>query len=636
MKKFLLTLVGLLAITTASADIVENFATATWLPTADTDAAKEYTSTTTGIVYTMSHCKKGAYSGSSYLQVSGKNYSGEAYIEFALPEGTKSIKFHTGANASTNVTATITVGSTKIAENLKFATRNADFTANVPADLQNSKETCKVLVSNKYNAQFSSITYVTDGETPVGPEPVENTKVDIAAFLASADANVTYEFTKPVTAIYQNGSSLYVTDGTGYMLIFGTLTNKYNNGDIIPAGFTGKYKDFNGLPELENVASLQAGTPGTPVEPTVTTVEDANAEGLNAYIELEGVNVTGMAATGNFTITDPVANATIVGRNNFGIEAVNGENLTMRGFVAIFNGTYQIYPIEITTASGKEVVSAPTFSPAAGEVVAGTEVAIACATEGASIYYTLDDSEPTTSSALYSTPIVIDQETTIKALAVKEGMENSAVATATYTIKVPADATFNFTAPETLTPAYPANKDDESLEADGTAGNKQAIVSDITFTKGNVAVTSTKGTSTDAKIYYQSGGAIQLRVYNGGSTTVKSLDPGNNITKIVITYNNGSSSYNKVTAPSVGTWDKTTGTWTGNAQEVTFAYTGTQQINAIDVYCAQGLTGVDDVVADDANAPVEYYNLQGVRVENPENGLYIKRQGSTVTKVIIR
>lgn len=51
------------------------------------------------------------------------------------------------------------------------------------------------------------------------------------------------------------------------------------------------------------------------------------------------------------------------------------------------------------------------------------------------------------------------------------------------------------------------------------------------------------------------------------------------------------------------------------------------------------LSGVDDVIADEIeneNAPVEYFNLQGVRVENPSNGLYIKRQGNKVTKVIIR
>lgn len=48
-----------------------------------------------------------------------------------------------------------------------------------------------------------------------------------------------------------------------------------------------------------------------------------------------------------------------------------------------------------------------------------------------------------------------------------------------------------------------------------------------------------------------------------------------------------------------------------------------------------GPAGVESVIADE-NAPVEYFNLQGVRVENPENGLYIRRQGSKVEKVMIR
>lgn len=45
--------------------------------------------------------------------------------------------------------------------------------------------------------------------------------------------------------------------------------------------------------------------------------------------------------------------------------------------------------------------------------------------------------------------------------------------------------------------------------------------------------------------------------------------------------------------------------------------------------------GVTDVEVDE-NAPVEYYNLQGVRVENPTTGLYIRRQGNSVSKVVIR
>ena len=45
--------------------------------------------------------------------------------------------------------------------------------------------------------------------------------------------------------------------------------------------------------------------------------------------------------------------------------------------------------------------------------------------------------------------------------------------------------------------------------------------------------------------------------------------------------------------------------------------------------------GIADITVDE-NAPVEFYNLQGVRVANPENGLYIRRQGNKATKVFVK
>lgn len=46
--------------------------------------------------------------------------------------------------------------------------------------------------------------------------------------------------------------------------------------------------------------------------------------------------------------------------------------------------------------------------------------------------------------------------------------------------------------------------------------------------------------------------------------------------------------------------------------------------------------GVEGIVIDNAAAPVEYYNLQGIRVTNPANGIYIRRQGNTAAKVVIK
>lgn len=54
-------------------------------------------------------------------------------------------------------------------------------------------------------------------------------------------------------------------------------------------------------------------------------------------------------------------------------------------------------------------------------------LSMAVDTEGASIYYTDDGAEPTTESNLYTGPINFLRNDTIKAIAVKEGLENSAV-----------------------------------------------------------------------------------------------------------------------------------------------------------------------------------------------------------------
>ena len=81
----------------------------------------------------------------------------------------------------------------------------------------------------------------------------------------------------------------------------------------------------------------------------------------------------------------------------------------------------------------QEAVAAPEISPNGGSFTGSQKVTITCATEGAEIYYTTDGSTPTTSSTLYSEPITLTATTTIKAIAVKDGMADSAVTTASFT-----------------------------------------------------------------------------------------------------------------------------------------------------------------------------------------------------------
>ncbi|WP_232101797.1 X2-like carbohydrate binding domain-containing protein [Paenibacillus sp. URB8-2] len=79
----------------------------------------------------------------------------------------------------------------------------------------------------------------------------------------------------------------------------------------------------------------------------------------------------------------------------------------------------------------------PTANPTGGEVAAGTTVALATSTDGATIHYTTDGSTPTSSSQVYSTPIPVNAAMTIKAIAVKAGLSDSAVMSESYTITTP-------------------------------------------------------------------------------------------------------------------------------------------------------------------------------------------------------
>ena len=84
---------------------------------------------------------------------------------------------------------------------------------------------------------------------------------------------------------------------------------------------------------------------------------------------------------------------------------------------------------------GDDLVEMPTASVENGSTVRqGTQVELSCATEEATIYYTIDGSCPCDEQArlLYNGPITIIGDVTIKAIAVKEGMDDSDVATFVY------------------------------------------------------------------------------------------------------------------------------------------------------------------------------------------------------------
>lgn len=89
-------------------------------------------------------------------------------------------------------------------------------------------------------------------------------------------------------------------------------------------------------------------------------------------------------------------------------------------------------------------VATPTFNPVQGTYSSAITVSISCATAGATIRYTLDGSTPTASSTVYNGSMAVGASKTIKAIAMKSGLTNSDVGSATYTIGTSKAATPTF------------------------------------------------------------------------------------------------------------------------------------------------------------------------------------------------
>ncbi len=78
------------------------------------------------------------------------------------------------------------------------------------------------------------------------------------------------------------------------------------------------------------------------------------------------------------------------------------------------------------------------------------------------------------------------------------------------------------------------------------------------------------------------------------------------------------------------------GAYTNGPTTFSFYYNAAEDASSwLKVTTTGQLSGVEDVMIDNGIS-VEYYNLNGVKVENPAPGIYIRRCGTQVSKVVVR
>ena len=279
-----------------------------------------------------------------------------------------------------------------------------------------------------------------------------NNVASIADFLKAKDTAEAKTFTNPVTAIYQKGSNLWVKDDSGYLLVYGSLGQTYNEGDVIPGGFSGLYYLFNDLPELKNPANFAESKLNTgAVTPEEVTVELLAACDLNTYVSIKNVKYNGTS------FSDDGTNSITCGTNNSGVTLKSGKTYDIKGFYSVNKTGYNI---TLISATEKQFVADLAITPAFGNIVIGETITISCATDRATIGLgeisggaeTIDIS----GSALPYSYTVKEEDLgktlKVEAYASLEGYEDSPVLTGEYTViaPTPKQAVFTNEADETV------------------------------------------------------------------------------------------------------------------------------------------------------------------------------------------
>lgn len=172
---------------------------------------------------------------------------------------------------------------------------------------------------------------------------------------------------------------------------------------------------------------------------TITYYNGDDAVGLfysTTLIDIVGVpNLNPLVKWDVAGVEDATAEHTLVRKNTV---TVGNTDWSASAGTDATDSEWIVYPQNTFTYlgshGGTEVVATPVISPDSGSYTDEVEITITCPTADATIYFTTNGNDPTTASALYTAPFTLTANATVKALAMKAGYDDSAIASADYTI----------------------------------------------------------------------------------------------------------------------------------------------------------------------------------------------------------
>ncbi|WP_257985810.1 chitobiase/beta-hexosaminidase C-terminal domain-containing protein [Bacillus sp. M6-12] len=234
-----------------------------------------------------------------------------------------------------------------------------------------------------------------------------------------------------VTAVF--GNTVYIQDESAGLVLYGSNLN-IAPGDKVQA--LGKLADYNSLLELEvkseNVKVIEKAELPEADELTAAELQENKEATL---VTVKKVNVESFAG-GNYTAKDANGTSFQIRPQDAALLSVDTTYDSITGVLGAYKGVYQLIPRDASDIIADSTkVQRIVAIPGPGLIKTGDKVTLTTGTEGASIYYTTDNTNPTTSSQVYSSQIEITKDTVIKAIAVKEGLTATDVSTFNYIIQ---------------------------------------------------------------------------------------------------------------------------------------------------------------------------------------------------------
>ena len=367
------------------------------------------------------NAKKGNTTGNVALVVQGNDGTNDWYYSKQI-SGTEDVIVNASdIAAESNTPSDIDLANCKIwlevtEDRVAYAVE-ATATTDVVKTYISSVEITDIDTPVSNTALDTSAVCATQGVSTTAPAVTWTPNATNAGYNTSYTASVTlaasanYEFTDSVIVTI-NGNNASVTkneDGTLTVIYTFPVTAKDKLTSITAPGAVTvangtAFKDMN-LPTQVNIV-----TEGNTVDKADVTWDTASGN-------YDPSVLTEQVVTLNGTVTCP-------------------ENIDANGVALTTSITI--------TVSAAGIVGAPTPSVESGTYTENQKVALKSSTEGATIYFTTNGVEPgRTTGTRYTGPIPAGGmegqsiTTTIKAIAVKNGMQDSEVKTFTYTINIP-------------------------------------------------------------------------------------------------------------------------------------------------------------------------------------------------------